>query len=223
MKMAAAEALYETEQPASFSVLTIGTLDGSRRGLLASRSHGCCPTWRPATGTVRSRGINDLQARVRGTVRSRASRTQPIIPVTYWTFRLMIGFGLPRRAHRDLVPLARSRGGRAPTSRWFVPRCGRSLPLFPLARQRLRLDLHRDGPAAVGGLRRCMQTARRRARRASRTGGSADVADGVHAPLRGARRGRGGAARQVRPRAGSRRHPKRTPSRGPDKPLAFAY
>src|SRR5690606_15895251 len=28
MKMAAAEALYETERPASFSILTIGTLDG---------------------------------------------------------------------------------------------------------------------------------------------------------------------------------------------------
>lgn len=30
MKMAAAEALYESEQPASFSIFTVGTLDGSR-------------------------------------------------------------------------------------------------------------------------------------------------------------------------------------------------
>ena len=30
MKMAAAEALYETSQPASFSLFTIGTLDGSK-------------------------------------------------------------------------------------------------------------------------------------------------------------------------------------------------
>src|SRR3954466_9625116 len=30
MKMAAAEALYQTEKPASFSIFTIGTLDGSR-------------------------------------------------------------------------------------------------------------------------------------------------------------------------------------------------
>ena len=29
MKMAAAEALWETEQPASFSIFTIGTLDGT--------------------------------------------------------------------------------------------------------------------------------------------------------------------------------------------------
>lgn len=28
MKMAAAEALYETEKPASFSIFTVGTLDG---------------------------------------------------------------------------------------------------------------------------------------------------------------------------------------------------
>ncbi|NED53770.1 cytochrome ubiquinol oxidase subunit I, partial [Micromonospora aurantiaca] len=28
MKMAAAEALYETEQPASFSIFTVGTLNG---------------------------------------------------------------------------------------------------------------------------------------------------------------------------------------------------
>ena len=34
MKMAAAEALYNTSQPASFSLVTVGTLDGAHGGLV---------------------------------------------------------------------------------------------------------------------------------------------------------------------------------------------
>ena len=61
MKMAAAEALYETEQPASFSLFTIGTLDGSEEvwsikvpGLLSFLATGSFD------GKVE--GINDIQA-----------------------------------------------------------------------------------------------------------------------------------------------------------------
>ena len=62
MKMAAAEALYETEQPAPFSLFAIGKLDGSEDDV-----HSSVPGLLSflATGDLdgRSQGINDLQAR----------------------------------------------------------------------------------------------------------------------------------------------------------------
>ena len=54
MKMAAAEALYSTESPASFSLFTVGTLDGSRE-TFAVKVPTCCPSWPPAPGTARCR------------------------------------------------------------------------------------------------------------------------------------------------------------------------
>jgi len=91
MKMAAAEALYDTVAPASFSVFTIGSLDGSEEiwsirlpGVLSFMATGSFD------GTVE--GINQLQqqeAQAYG-----PGNYMPVIPMTYWTFRLMIGFGL---------------------------------------------------------------------------------------------------------------------------------
>jgi cytochrome d ubiquinol oxidase subunit I len=91
MKMAAAEALYHTSQPASFSIFTIGSLNGTSEvwsiripHLLSFLATG---TW---NGEVE--GINDIQAQE--VARFGPGIYHPIIPVTYWTFRLMIGFGL---------------------------------------------------------------------------------------------------------------------------------
>ncbi|MDG4831054.1 cytochrome ubiquinol oxidase subunit I [Solwaraspora sp. WMMD1047] len=128
MKMAAAEALYDTEAPASFSVLTIGSLDGSRElyalkipYLLSFLSTG------DPEGTVR--GINDLQTQY-ATQYGPGSYT-PIIPVTYWSFRLMIGLGLAAAAIAVWALWAQRRG-RTPTSRWLL-RAGLLMPLLPLA------------------------------------------------------------------------------------------
>jgi cytochrome bd ubiquinol oxidase subunit I len=91
MKMAAAEALYHTAQPAPFSIITIGTLDGSKPlfeitipGLLSFL----------ATGSFHGKvlGIDNIQAQYQQ-IYGPGSYT-PIIPLTYWTFRLMIGIGL---------------------------------------------------------------------------------------------------------------------------------
>ena len=64
MKMAAAEALYQTEQPASFSLFTIGTLDGSKE-IWSLRVPGLLSFL--ATGSFNGRvaGIYDLEAQYR--------------------------------------------------------------------------------------------------------------------------------------------------------------
>ncbi|MBY8875805.1 cytochrome ubiquinol oxidase subunit I [Micromonospora sp. PLK6-60] len=127
MKMAAAEGLYTTESPASFSVLTIGSLDGSRELFAIKIPHllSYLGTGDP-NGTVH--GINDLQAQYASQY-GPGSYT-PIIPVTYWSFRMMIGFGLAAAAIALLV-LWSQRKGRTPTSRWLL-RAGLVLPVLPL-------------------------------------------------------------------------------------------
>ncbi|GAA1419185.1 cytochrome ubiquinol oxidase subunit I [Catellatospora coxensis] len=124
MKMAAAEALYESEQPAPFSVFTVGTLDGSRPvwsveipGLLSFLGTG--------SFDGRVEGINDLQAEYEQ--KYGEGDYSPNIPLTYWTFRFMIGLGAAA-ALLALWALWSIRRGRAPTNRWLV----RGLPLLPL-------------------------------------------------------------------------------------------
>ncbi|MFC5185278.1 cytochrome ubiquinol oxidase subunit I [Actinomadura harenae] len=115
MKMAAAEALYNTEKPASFSILTIGTLDGSRPlfqvqvpHLLSFLGTG---SW---NGEVK--GINDLNAEYQQLYGPGDYR--PIIPVAFWGFRVMIGAG-GLAALIALAGLWLTRRGRLPDSRWF--------------------------------------------------------------------------------------------------------
>ena len=92
MKMAAAEALYNTAAPASFSL--IATLNPH--------------------GTVQ--GINNVErAYVK---RFGPGSYKPIIPVTYWSFRLMIGFGL-LAALLAAAGLWLTRRRRVPRARWF--------------------------------------------------------------------------------------------------------
>ncbi|HEY6934765.1 MAG TPA: cytochrome ubiquinol oxidase subunit I [Marmoricola sp.] len=133
MKMAAAEALYRTEQPAPFSLLTIGSLNGQREewaikvpDLLSFL----------ATGTLdgRVRGIEQLRAQYQrsygqdpGAAYYDAGGYVPLIPVTYWSFRLMIGLGLLAAAGSALL-LWVTRRGRLPASPWW-PRLAIGLPV----------------------------------------------------------------------------------------------
>jgi cytochrome d ubiquinol oxidase subunit I len=90
MKIASAEALYQTESPASFSLLTIGDLT-QRREVFAIR----LPTllsllaYNQFTGQVK--GINDLQAEY--TVAYGAGDYIPPVALIYWSFRGMVGAG----------------------------------------------------------------------------------------------------------------------------------
>ncbi|MGI5491509.1 cytochrome ubiquinol oxidase subunit I [Microtetraspora malaysiensis] len=115
MKMAAAEALYETSAPASFSVFTLGTPDGSEE-LWSLRVPNVLSFM--ATGDFNGsvEGINDLQKEY--VAKYGPGDYRPSIPVTYWTFRLMIGFGA-LASLLALVGLWLTRKGRTPGSRWF--------------------------------------------------------------------------------------------------------
>jgi cytochrome d ubiquinol oxidase subunit I len=129
MKMAAAEALYETTESAPFSILTIGTLDGSRPvfqvdipsvlSFLATGDFGA---------TVE--GVNNLEAQY--DLKYGPGDYTPNIPLAYWSFRLMIGFG-GIAFFLALFTLWRIRkGGELPTGKWFI-RSMIAMPLIPLA------------------------------------------------------------------------------------------
>ena len=130
MKMASAEALYETSQPADFSLFTIGTLDGSEEvfsitipNLLSFLATG---DW---NGKVE--GINNLNEQYATTYSwTGLDDFAPNIPVTYWTFRLMIGAGM-LAALWALWALWAYRGQRRPRSRWAL-RIAILVPLLPL-------------------------------------------------------------------------------------------
>ena len=110
MKMAAAEALYETTASAPFSVLTIGDVTGDSAtpiievpGLLSFLATGSFD------GEVQ--GINNLQAEYVSAYGP--GDYIPYVPVTYWSFRLMIGLGMIA-AVWALWALWRYRGDRNP-------------------------------------------------------------------------------------------------------------
>ncbi len=127
MKMAAAEALWETEQPAAFSLFTIGTLDGSEEIFSIKIPYVLSFL---ATGTFDGKvmGINDLQKMEEA--QFGPGDYTPNTPVTYWTFRLMIGAGVLA----GLVGawfLLRMRKGRTPSLKTVG--LAVLLPFLPLA------------------------------------------------------------------------------------------
>jgi cytochrome bd ubiquinol oxidase subunit I len=115
MKMAAAEALYNTESGASFSLFTIGTLNGSKElwSVRVPDLLSMIATLDPH-GTVQ--GINNVQRAY--VAKYGPGSYKPVIPVTYWTFRLMIGFGALALLIAA-VGLWLSRRRRVPRPRWF--------------------------------------------------------------------------------------------------------
>jgi cytochrome d ubiquinol oxidase subunit I len=127
MKMAAAEALYETTDSAEFSIFTVGTLDGAEPiytvgipKLLSFLSTGS------ADGTVE--GINDLQAQYEEVYGP--GDYKPVIPIAYWTFRLMIGLGALAGIFASYA-LWVTRKGATPKGKWFT-RLAIVMPLLPL-------------------------------------------------------------------------------------------
>jgi cytochrome d ubiquinol oxidase subunit I len=94
MKMAAAEALYRTDirVPGLLSFLATGSFDG------------------------KVEGIDNVQARE--VAKYGPGSYKPIIPIAYWSFRLMIGFGLVA-ASLSALGLWLFRRRRVPSSKWF--------------------------------------------------------------------------------------------------------
>ncbi|HQY98156.1 MAG TPA: cytochrome ubiquinol oxidase subunit I [Phycicoccus sp.] len=142
MKMAAAEAIYETQSNAPFSVLSIGSLDGSQAtriievpGLLSFL----------ATGDFNGKvvGINEARAMEKelaakvtaqygpevGKLAQDGTYT-PMIPVTYWTFRLMMGLGFIS-TFLSIMVLWGTRKGAIPQG-WFWKQAAIWNPLLPV-------------------------------------------------------------------------------------------
>ncbi|TDC22688.1 cytochrome ubiquinol oxidase subunit I [Streptomyces sp. 8K308] len=91
MKMASAEALWDTEAPAPFSIFAIGDVDRGHNvvafevpGLLSFLAHDNFSDPVP--------GINDTNEALQEQYGPGDYR--PNIPVAYWSFRWMIGFGM---------------------------------------------------------------------------------------------------------------------------------
>ncbi|MFD9733924.1 cytochrome ubiquinol oxidase subunit I [Umezawaea sp. NPDC059074] len=132
MKMAAAEALCHTEQPASFSVFAIGDVTRSDcesvknitvPALLSFLAHNdfnsevkgideLVPLYQQKYGT------NYPVDEKLGELSGKPIDYVPVLPVTYWGFRLMIGFGGISTA-TGLLALWLTRRGRVPTGKWF--------------------------------------------------------------------------------------------------------
>ncbi|GAB3216366.1 cytochrome ubiquinol oxidase subunit I [Kineococcus gypseus] len=133
MKMAAAEALYETTTAAPFSVFAYAP-PGSERPTFSLEVPGLLSFLAKGSFTAEVSGMADLQAAY--TARFGPGDYTPWVPVAFWSFRLMIGVGMLAAAVA-LVHLWVTRPGRAiavdtklaSSVLWSVP----VLPLLPLA------------------------------------------------------------------------------------------
>jgi cytochrome d ubiquinol oxidase subunit I len=122
MKMASAEALCETRTGAQFSLLTVGDM-----------SNACDLTEVASVPKLTSflanhdlnstiKGVNDLKAEYvtrYGDDGHGGDTYVPPLSITYWTFRLMIGFGVGSAA-LALAGLWATRKGATPTSKRFA-------------------------------------------------------------------------------------------------------
>lgn len=124
MKMASAEALCETTESAPFSILAIGNLSNdcdSVKHLIEIPGFLSYLATGSFDGTVE--GVDELQARAEETYGLTDDNGDPIsyqpdLTVTYWGFRLMIGFALGSAA-LAVMALWLTRRGRVSGSLWL--------------------------------------------------------------------------------------------------------
>ncbi|MFZ0322669.1 MAG: cytochrome ubiquinol oxidase subunit I [Actinomycetes bacterium] len=116
MKMAAAEAAWNSKANLGFSLFTLGSLDGSEE-VYSIRVPGLASflATNNFNGTVE--GLNDIQAAEEQQF-GQGVNYKPNIPVTYWSFRLMIGWGA-LAAMFAATCLWLFRRGRTVDSRWL--------------------------------------------------------------------------------------------------------
>jgi cytochrome d ubiquinol oxidase subunit I len=116
MKTAAAEALWETEQGAGFSLFAVGDVENGRNHINIQLPHLlsvlATNTW---NGEVR--GVNDIQAEYERTYGP--GSYIPVVGVIYWAFRLMVGAGM-LMILVSMLGLLLLRRGTLETARWFL-------------------------------------------------------------------------------------------------------
>jgi cytochrome d ubiquinol oxidase subunit I len=115
MKLAAAEALWEDEDGAGFSLFAVGDIRDGRNHINVQVPNVLSFL---ATGDLDGavQGINDVQAREQATYGPGDYR--PNVAVLYWAFRLMIGLGMTG-VMISVAGLWLTRRGRMPGSRWM--------------------------------------------------------------------------------------------------------
>ncbi len=118
MKMAAAEALYHTQAGASFSLLTIGNLSG--QPVFQIRVPHLLSLIADLSWNGKVAGITQLQQAE--AARYGPGSYAPVLWVTYWSFRLMVGLGVVMLAASAwAVWLSRRRARRGlGDSRWTL-------------------------------------------------------------------------------------------------------
>ncbi|GAA0833814.1 cytochrome ubiquinol oxidase subunit I [Streptosporangium amethystogenes subsp. fukuiense] len=128
MKMAAAEALWEDETSAGFSIFAVGDVENGRNHINLQIPYGLSLL---STNTLDGEveGINDIQARYESIYGPGDYR--PVVGLAYWSFRLMIGFGM-LAALLALAGLWFTRRGRLPAGAWFhrIAIAGIALPFL---------------------------------------------------------------------------------------------
>ena len=149
MKLAALEAVWETEQPASFSLLTIGDLTGKQEvwsvripyamSFLACNNFEC-----------EVKGVNELQAQY--SAQYGPGDYVPLMVVTYWTFRIMMAIGLLMMVVAAWL-LYSTRRSNYEEAKWFklLPFWGIALPYFANASGWILTEMGRQ-PWIVYGL-----------------------------------------------------------------------
>jgi cytochrome d ubiquinol oxidase subunit I len=116
MKIASAEALWETERGAGWSLFAVGDVENGRNHINIQIPHLtsvlATNTW---NGEVR--GINDLQAEY--VQRFGPGSYVPVVGVLYWSFRAMVGAGM-LLILVSLIGLWLLRRERLQGARWFL-------------------------------------------------------------------------------------------------------
>ena len=126
MKLAAAEDLQTTQKSAPFSVFTLWDLNGKEVFSIQIPDMLSILATHDPNGQVQ--GINDLQAQEQA--QYGPGDYSPIVPVTFWSFRFMIGAG-GLAALAALWFLWKLRKGRVPNKGAIL--VGGALPFLPLA------------------------------------------------------------------------------------------
>ncbi|GAA4805096.1 cytochrome ubiquinol oxidase subunit I [Actinomycetospora chlora] len=109
MKMAAAEALYATQAGAPFSLFAVGA-PGAKEPFFSLDVPWLLSFLATGDPTATVQGIDDLQAQY--VAQFGPGDYVPVVPVAYWSFRFMIGFGVLATVVAAWV-LWRTRRGRA--------------------------------------------------------------------------------------------------------------
>jgi cytochrome d ubiquinol oxidase subunit I len=130
MKMAAAESLYETTTGAPFSVFALGDLGGGGKPFFSIEIPWLLSILAKGSPGAQVQGIDDLQAQY--AAQYGPGSYVPMIPVAFWTFRLMIGVGMLAMAIAALYLWTTRRGRTLDETRRPARLFLRLLPLIPL-------------------------------------------------------------------------------------------